>query len=216
LLTIADNSDIVFCNLECPLTKNIEFVKSNSFIGPSNAAKLLKNSKINIVSIANNHILDYGIEIYQETLQILKENNIKWIGEYENGLSNIVIFNQNGIKIAFAEFNEVDLHKINNPNLFAELNEKNVELTLKKMNGFGVNFKVVSFHWGDEYITVPSSHQIELGHFAIDRGANIVVGHHPHVVQPIECYKNGLIMYSLGNCIFDFLQSKQFREGIIV
>lgn len=216
LYKLAKNCDIVFCNLETPLTKNQELAKNSSFIGYSIIPQLLINSNVNIVSIANNHILDHGIEKFQETIEILKRFKLTYIGEYKNGLSNIAIFNNSGIRIGFAAFNEVDLHKINNPNLFAELNKNTIKLTLQKMSTFSIDIKVLSFHWGNEYINIPSPHQIELGHFAIDNGANIVVGHHPHVIQPIENYRNGLIMYSLGNCIFDFLHSKEVREGIAV
>jgi len=216
IFSLSKNCDYSFCNLESPLTNDKEKAKNSSFIGYSIIPRLLANSKINIVSIGNNHILDHGVDIFEETTNILERNGLFYVGKYENGLSNICILKKNDVKIGYAAFNGVDLHKINNPNIFAELNESTVKLVLEKMISLGVNIKVLSFHWGDEYITIPSSYQIKLGHFAIENGANIIVGHHPHVVQPIEYYKNGLIMYSLGNCIFDFLQSKQFKEGIIV
>ena len=216
LHSLAEKSDFVFCNLESPLTNDGEIVKNSSFIGSSNIPQLLTNSCVNIISIANNHILDHGVDKFEETIKILERNGMSFVGKYENGMSNICIFEKNNIKVGYAAFNGVDLHKINNPDLLAELNEKTVKLTLEKMSSLEVDIKVLSFHWGDEYITIPSPDQIKLGHFAIENGANIIVGHHPHVVQPIECYKDGLIMYSLGNCIFDFLQSKQFREGIVV
>ncbi|MBI2633913.1 MAG: CapA family protein, partial [Parcubacteria group bacterium] len=78
------------------------------------------------------------------------------------------------------------------------------------------DFVIVSFHWGEEYQDFPSEKQRSLAHKIIDAGANIVMGHHGHHLQPVEKYKNGLILYSLGNLIFDQMWSEKTRLGALV
>ena len=90
--------------------------------------------------------------------------------------------------------------------------------SLNKMRNFGVDCKVISLHWGwhEEYINIPSPEQIKVARLLIDNGADIIVGHHPHVVQPIEEYKGKLIFYSLGNFLADMIWSKNVRTGMAV
>ena len=213
LYDLIGNSDVVFGNLESPLLKDEEYCKNNTFAGHGRFSNFLKKHKIEIVSIANNHILEQGIEGFNSTCKILEENKIKFVGRNEDSLSNIEIIEKNGIRIGFCGFNAI--HDISNPNAYAELYEQNLFDTIEKLNNINLDYRVISLHWGNEYIHYPSKKQIELAHKIIDSNIDIIVGHHPHVVQPVEEYKNGVIFYSLGNFLFDMLWSEKVKHGII-
>ena len=146
-----------------------------------------------MVSIANNHILEQGIKGMFSTKEALKKNCINYVGEFHDGTSNIETFEANGIRIGIAGFN--DIHNIENGNIYAEYSEQNVKKALDIMSALELDYKIIIFHWGDEYIHIPSRIQIEAAHKFIDRGADIIVGHHPHVIQPVERYKKGFKIY---------------------
>lgn len=207
------DSHIVFGNLESPLIYDEYYVDNNCYAGSMAFAEFLKKYRINVVSIANNHILEQGPKGFDSTCRILSKNNIKQIGKNENGLSNIEIININEISIGFCGFN--DIHNITNPELYAELTEKNIFKTIEELNKIEIDYRVISLHWGNEYIHYPSKSQITLAHKIIDSGVDIIVGHHPHVIQPVEEYKKGLIFYSLGNFIFDMQWSNKVRKGLV-
>ena len=213
LKDILTNSDIVFGNLESPLVFDEKYSHHNSFAGHLNFANFLKRNEVKIVSIANNHILEHGIDGFKDTCRILKNNKIKYIGLDKGKYSNIKILERNNIKVGFCAFNAID--DIDNPEMYAELNEDILFSTIDKLNKINLDYRIVSLHWGDEYIHYPSESQIDLAHKIIDSNIDIIVGHHPHVVQPIENYRNGLIFYSLGNFLFDMIWSNKVRFGIV-
>ena len=210
---IFDNSDLVFANLESPLIYNSEIVDKKTFAGDSIFANFLKKNKIEIVSIANNHILEHGIEGFNSTCEILEKNLIKYIGVFNNNTSNIQIITINGISFGFSAFN--DIEDIENPNLYADLENELLLNTINELNKLNLDYKIISLHWGHEYCHYPSLDQVMLAHKMIDLGINIVIGHHTHVIQPVEEYNNGLIFYSLGNFLFDMLWSKKVRSGLV-
>lgn len=212
--SIFRNSDLVFANLESPLIYDSIFVDKETFAGYYGFAEFMKKNKIGIVSIANNHILEQGIEGLKTTCEILKNNSIKFVGLVSDNFSKIEIITINGISFGFSAFN--DIKDIENPNLYAELNKEILTNTIKELNKLDLNYKIISLHWGHEYSYYPSLDQILLAHEIIDSGINIIIGHHPHVFQPLEKYNNGLIIYSLGNFIFDMLWSKKVRSGAVL
>jgi poly-gamma-glutamate synthesis protein (capsule biosynthesis protein) len=214
LQDIFKDSDISFANLESPLMESMSDLQKESFVGDFEFASFLKMIGIDILSIANNHILEHGETGFVSTLRALEDNDLKYVGLNNNGLSNVVTYNIKDISIGFAAFNQIQ--NIRNPGLYADFEEKYIFNTIDYMHGLNLDFKILSFHWGDEYIHIPSYNQIKLAHAFIDRGVDIIIGHHPHVFQPIERYKNGLIIYSLGNCIFDMLFSRMVKTGMIV
>ncbi|MCF8396348.1 MAG: CapA family protein [Melioribacteraceae bacterium] len=216
LKEILHDSDISFCNLEAPLINSIKFDDNYHFAGTLEFADFLKDCGFDIVSIANNHILEEGESGFISTISQLEKSKIKYIGKQNNGSSNIEIITLNGKKIGFVAFNAVDLDKIDDPNLIAEFSEKNIFSAVEKLNVLEVDFKIFSFHWGNEYVNIPSEYQIKFAHKLIDSGVNLIVGHHSHVIQPVEEYKNGLIIYSLGNCLFDSIASKNTAHGLCV
>jgi gamma-polyglutamate biosynthesis protein CapA len=208
------NSDIIFGNLEVPLIDDNKIVNDSSFAGSKYFANSLRNLGFNIVSIANNHIMEKGRDGFISTQNALSQAGIKYVGAFNNSKSNIVVLEKNQMKFGFAAFNAIKDNP--NPNIHADLELENVKDTLDEMNSLKIDYKLLSFHWGNEFINIPSYDQRIFAHSIIDYGADIIIGHHPHVIQPIERYKNGIIIYSLGNFIFDFLFSKEFKLGMLV
>lgn len=204
--------NIFFANLESPILQ-----KANSsipFSGNPKIIRLFQNYGINIVSIANNHILEQGIPGFYETISLLRDNGIRVIGINDNNTSNIETFNIGNKIISFAGFNGI--HDISNPGLYARLTMQGIDLAIQRMNEMQSTFKILSVHWGNEYISLPNPEQIQMAHFAIEKGCDLIIGHHPHVVQRIEVIRNKHIFYSLGNAYFDYLFAPKVKKGIRV
>lgn len=207
-------SDFGLVNLESSLSKDRNFVKERAFIGHSDFGGILKQSGVSHINMANNHVLEHGKDFYDQTIEQLQDIGLEVIGNTKNGKPEIIISEKNGIRIGFAAMNAIHDHF--EENTYACLTEENIIFVLEEMEKLKVNFKILSFHWGDEYIHLPSPEQIRLGHLSIEKGADVVHGHHPHVIQPVEKYKNGYIFYSLGNFVFDATWSRAVRNGLIV
>lgn len=215
IINIIGDNDIVIGNLESPLVDEKNIIKK-TFYGHPEFSLFLKKCGINVINVANNHILEQGIQGFESTIQALNKAETAVIGQISEAKSNIYYKIVNGKKIAIAGFSNVDLHVINNDNNFAVLTVENVLKTLKEMEEANANIKILSFHWGNEYVHVPSLEQRKMAFKFIDQGANIIVGHHPHVIQPFETYNGGHIFYSLGNFMFDYIHSQIFSIGLVV
>jgi poly-gamma-glutamate synthesis protein (capsule biosynthesis protein) len=207
------NSDIVFCNLEAPLIFTHGSIKL-PFEGNPDVIDLMKILNVSVVSIANNHMLDHGQEGFVRTNSLLKENGFLKIGSSEKGISEIGSIECRNKKLVFAAFNDINDHP--EDKLIARLDRGILFKTLDEIKKLSSDFIIYSLHWGNEYVTWPSPSQVGLAHELIDSGVNIIVGHHPHVVQPIEKYNGGIILYSLGNFIFDMFWSSGVRNGMYV
>ncbi len=168
-----------------------------------------------VVSIANNHTLDFDTSAFIDTLRTLDEEEIRYVGGGENleEARRPVILERKNIKVGFLAYSELAhiFWDWGYPRAFAAENKKagvaptdlNIMLEdIKKLEG-QVDFIVISLHWGEEYIERPSLKEREIAHKLIDGGAHVILGHHPHVVRGLEVYKGGLIAYSLGNFVFD-------------
>jgi gamma-polyglutamate biosynthesis protein CapA len=206
------NSDIVFCNLEAPLSMNQENIKK-PFEGNPAVLQLMKILNITVVSIANNHMLDHGEVPFEITRAELEENRFNHIGSIDGKISKIVFSECQGKKFAFAAFNAVNDHP--GSRLIAPLDREILFNTLHEINLHHPDLILFSIHWGNEYVAWPSPVQADLAHELIDNGVNIIIGHHPHVVQPVEKYNGGIIFYSLGNFMFDMFWAKKVRQGIL-
>ncbi|HAF30090.1 MAG TPA: hypothetical protein DCG75_13700 [Bacteroidales bacterium] len=212
--SITGENDLIIGNLESPLISQKEIIKE-TFHGHPDFATFLKNSGINIVNIANNHILEQSKRGFNSTLRILNKESVNYVGNEENGGSRIIYQTVNGIEIAIAGFSSVDLQVINNDHDFAILTESNVISSIEEMSIQKADVKILCFHWGNEYVHIPSLDQRKMAYKFIDAGADIIAGHHSHVIQPYEKYKNGHIFYSLGNFMFDYLHSNMVRMGLV-
>lgn len=196
---IFKNDDLTIANLESALTleeataEKYDYGNNYWFKGNPDYANVLKAAGIETVSLANNHTYDFMQKGYDDTRDALKNVEVGYFG-YEDVYETEV----KGIRIGIAGFNELGPYEEGTkPEEFkAEIKEK-IEL-LKSRN----NFVITAFHWGKEYKYEFTDYQTELGRFAIDTGADLVIGHHPHVIQGLEQYNGKYIIYSLGNFCF--------------
>lgn len=204
--------DISIINLESPLCA--KDVHQTDYCGSIDFAAYLKRIGVTAVSIANNHILEHGKEGFRETVKVLKGNGLQILGEAtEDGKATILRQSIKGRNIAIASFNAI--HDIENPGCYAEYGREQILESIRRMRKNGDELAIICLHWGDEYVHLPAPRQIEDAHAFIDAGADLIIGTHPHVVQPVEHYKQGVIYYSLGNFVFDMFDSEHVRIGLI-
>lgn len=197
-------ADLTYVNLESPLLSSCPLTDTGmKLCGDINNVAALTSAGVDVASLANNHALDYGIEGLKNTKSLLINNGIAVTGVGEPVVSEV-----NGLKIAFISFNDVNhLVGIDHPNLMPDL--------MTKANNTA-DLVVTTFHWGREYEAHPTSRQVALAHQAIDLGADLVVGAHPHWIQSKEVYQGVPIYYSLGNTIFDQEWSEQTKTGLVL
>ena len=226
---ILQNADITFGNLESPfydqgkpVTEGMVFKAEPDTIGG------LVYAGFDIVSLCNNHFGNQGQKGEQYTFSLLLKNNIQYVGAGETAAKarELNIIEKNGIKFGFLGYD--DMISTYTPQSYQATIEKpgvnplvleNVKADVKKAKE-QVDVVVVTFHWGTEYKTVPNQQQIDIAHTAIDSGASLIIGHHPHVAQyfetkPYEKYQDGYIFYSLGNFVFDQMWSENTRKGLV-
>lgn len=205
---ITSTADIAFGNLEAPISKRKGTRRKKQFTFKQHPKTIesLKYAGFDVLNLANNHILDFGRPAFHDTLKLLQENNFTYIGGGYNKkeAEEMKILTVKGVKIGFLGFSKTipwAYYAGKNKSGTAYVTEKRLKQIINK-NKDKVDILVVSFHWGKEYTWKPRSYQVSLAHCAIDNGAHIVLGHHPHCIQPTEKYKNGIIAYSLGNFAF--------------
>ena len=187
--TIFAEDDLTIINMEGPLTESTERNGEKfAFKGAPGFVDILSGSSVEAANLANNHSHDYGEQGFEDTKRILSDAGITAFGYDETALITI-----KGIKIGLVGIYELHDHL-----------ERTRQLkdNIAKVKQEGADLIITIFHWGNERETVPDSNQLELGHIAIDYGADLVAGHHPHVLQGIEEYRGKYIVYSLGNFCF--------------
>lgn len=219
-LKIADylkDADILFGNLESIISDKGEKAGSiYSFRAEPEAIDGLKYAGFDVLSLANNHIFDYGRSAMEDCVFRLREAGIDYVGAgfSEKQAQTGVIKEIKGTKIAFLAYTNLGSENWRAGPDFSGIAwlDQRIEADVKKAKAAS-DLVVVSFHWGEEYQKEPNSEQKHFAYLAIDSGADLVVGHHPHVIQPIEKYKQGWIAYSLGNFIFDQGFSEETMRG---
>lgn len=214
------DGDLNFCNLETVLSEHnldIKNLESIEMRGASTSIRFLKYANFNLVNVANNHMMQHGSKAFYDTINNLERNNIAYIGCDNNlGGTNSYKFCKGDTEICFLGYSFVRDAYTKETICYSFRNKYNdilEDITLIKNNFNGLI--ICSFHWGDEFIYQPSLDQIEFAHSLIDLGVSMIIGHHPHVIQGIEIYKNCLIAYSLGNFIFD-LWDKRTKNTFIL
>jgi poly-gamma-glutamate synthesis protein (capsule biosynthesis protein) len=205
---LLNDSTFTFVNLETSVSRIGERVnKLYTFKSRPETLSYLTNAGINIVSLANNHTMDYGTIALIHTISNLDVYGIMHTGAGMNidEATTPVILETNGIKIgvlAYGDIYPISLYaRENRPGvagIYIDRMISNIQ-TLRE----SVDFVVVSLHWGIEYDDFIQPVQQRIAYRLIDNGANLIIGHHPHVLQGIERYNDGMIFYSMGNFIFD-------------
>jgi len=218
-LGILSEADILFANLEGPISdKGSDLGKKYSFRMDPKVASVLAVAGFDIVSIANNHADDWGRLAFIDSIERLNEAGIIATGYTKNSSAPdaLRIFSKNGISIGYLAFSEFDttLSRSGNDPRMLSISNPNYEQIISD-GARQVDQLIVSYHFGDEYRDKPNSRQKKLARDAIDLGADIIIGHHPHVIESVENYKDGVIAYSLGNFIFDQDFSVETMQGLV-
>ena len=187
--SILEEDDVTFANLEGTFTtSNDRQDKQYAFKGDPDYTEILTDGSVEVVTLANNHSGDYGEQGLADTETALEEAGIDYcIGD------TITVKEVNGVKIAFIGIFV---------NYGTDDSENQLRSDIENAKKQGAELIITAFHWGSEKATQPDETQQSLAHIAIDCGADLVVGHHPHVLQGIEKYNGKYIAYSLGNFCF--------------
>lgn len=187
--SVFDADDLTVVNFEGTLTDSTaRNGETFAFKAPAEYAEILTDGGVEAVNVANNHSHDYGDQGFADTKENLKKAGITTFGYNETALMEV-----KGVKIGLVGIYELHDHLER---------EHQVRVNIQKVRAEGADLVFVVFHWGNEKDTVPDANQVTLAKLAIDNGADLVVGHHAHVLQGVTTYKGKTIAYGLGNFCF--------------
>ena len=211
-------ADIFMVNLEHPVTMAIEKVekKYNFKMNPA-ALGTLKDGGVSLVNCANNHVFDYGMQGIEETIRNLDSAGVVYVGIGKDirAARAPVILERKGRRFGFlGYFGGGDFAATASRAGFAPRFERYILDDVKSLRE-KVDFVVVNFHWGTERAPEPERWQVRLAHRVIEAGADLIVGHHPHVLQGIETYQGKTIAYSLGNFVFGGNTQHSYETGVL-
>lgn len=197
---IFEEDDLTIVNFEGTLSeKGKRQDKQFAFRGDPEYVEILTSSSVEAANLANNHSSDYGKESYDDTIEYLEDAGVAVFDG-----TDIEIMEINGVTVGL-----VGIYALN------ETRAAELEPAMEKVKEEGAELIVVNFHWGEEKAKTPNSTQKELAHKAVDLGADLVVGHHPHVLQGIEKYNGKYIVYSLGNFCFGGNRNPSDKDTMI-
>lgn len=207
-----NDDNLTIGNLETSITTKGEIWENKQFNFRSNPKYLsaMKKNGIDMVSLGNNHVLDYGYEGLLDTLENLDKHEILYAGAGRNREDAIkgIVTERNGLKIGFLSYSrvvpDVKWYATNNRPGIVGAYDVHIPEVIQKIKEMKreVDILILSLHWGIELSIEPRPQEIKLARLAIDEGADIIMGHHPHVLQGIEIYNGKPIFYSLGNFVF--------------
>lgn len=208
-----EDSDIAIGNYETTTNPNLPYAGFPRFNAPAAYLRDLKDTGFDIVSTANNHSMDTELEGVLSTMDSAKEAGLDYVGSFKDKTERILYKEVKGIKFAFLAYTygcngreNLVIPREEVENLAYLSDEEQIKKDIKRAKASGVDFIVVYPHWGIEYQSMPNETQTRLGRNMIEWGADLVIGNHPHVVEPVELYeakdgREGLIAYALGNFI---------------
>lgn len=251
LQSLISSADIAFGNLECPLSPSAVPVREGLiFRCLSKYVPGLVNAGFDVLSTANNHSFDQGGKGLEFTIDYLKSHSILPVGtgkdfaEVHSG--RVIRVSEEGVRLGFLAYSysaRNDGQQSTDPHIATMDNLDQLKTDILNLKSRGAQVVIVSMHAGTEYTREPNQLQINFAHAAIDAGADAVIGHHPHWIQPVEVYSptiqlspdegrvprsaeaergrevkshHGLIFYSLGNFVFDQMWSQETRKGLAV
>lgn len=201
--SIFEKDDLSIVNMEGTLTdETAREAKTFAFKAPAKYASILSGSSIEAANLANNHSHDYGEKSYTDTISALDDAGIASFG-----YNRIKILKVKGIKVGVTGIYELADH---------QERASQVKENIKALKNAGAQLIIVNFHWGIEKQYTPDENQKALAHLAIDEGADLVIGHHPHVLEGIEEYNGKYICYSLGNFCFGGNSTPSDTDSMIV
>ena len=206
---VLKRGEIIFANLECPVTDQngeTQSLKSNViFCAPPGAATTLRRAGVTVVSTANNHAFDYGFKGLRETIKFLNQGGINFTGTVaDSGVEFApVIIERNNIRIGIIAYTQtVNMVRGTKSGLISVFDSARAQREIGTLKD-SVDFVLASYHGGDEYKDVSGKSAEREMKLLADFGVDVVFGHHPHVPQGIEMYHGCLIFHSLGNAVFN-------------
>lgn len=221
---ILRESDVAVANLECAISERGIPAEDKQFTFRASPLALagVEQAGIDVLTLANNHILDFGPEAMLDTIRFIGERELKYTGAGINlaQAAAPAMLQKKGQMITVLAFSRVIPWGTwaageGRPGVAGGHNQK---LVIERVKDAGKNadITVVCIHWGNELQDFPNQNDIDLARALVDSGADIVVGHHPHVLQGVEIYKGKVIAYSLGNFIFTTSAVPRAREGAVL
>jgi poly-gamma-glutamate synthesis protein (capsule biosynthesis protein) len=215
-----DGADVVFGNLET-VTSHAGLVRSDAasveMRGHPDAAEHLSRAGFSILNVANNHIMQHGGAAFDETVQLLQDRGIRVAGVAAPDHRSCVpqTLTVNGLRLCVLGFAFEPDKYCSGPVKYAFGPDCDMEQQVRQARR-DHDLVICSVHWGVEFVRHPAAAEEELGRRLIDAGAIVVLGHHPHVARRIDCYRGGLIAYSLGNFVFDQVWNRWLRTGLVL
>ena len=204
---LLDDADVTIMNLEAPLIEGCPPTREGVvFCGQPGFAGAMAAASVDVVTLENNHIGNYGSEGIIATRQVLQANGMEYADRYAS-----VVRDVRGLRFAFLAFNGVG----------ESFDRESIALRIQEADA-QADVVVAAFHWGAEYVSIPESapgiapdEPVEIAHLAVDAGADLVLGNHPHWVQALELYEGKLIVYAHGNFILDQMWSYETTIGVL-
>jgi poly-gamma-glutamate synthesis protein (capsule biosynthesis protein) len=220
LRPLFDEADVVFGNLECALSELRHAPRdwaSTQLRGRPSFAAALRRAGFNVLNVANNHASQHGDDAFEDTLGHLRDAGIDCVGVRGSGewCSEPVIATASGLRLGFLGYCARPRQYSSRTPPFAEGTPDEMCADIARLRT-DVDHVIVSLHWGEEYVTLPSVSEVALAHRLVEAGASALLGHHPHVVRPVERHRGSVIAYSLGNFVSDMIWYAPFRKTLLV
>ncbi len=219
LAAYLSGADIAFVNLESPFSDRGRLVEQGMvFKAEPDMMAGLKLAGVDVVSTANNHARDCGSYGVEYTLKLLADHNIAIAGTAATAEAahGGTVLTRNGVRFGFLAYtyDQLNGNHVTTDDRVAVIDVGEMRKDVARLRP-KVDVVIVSMHAGIEYLPRANEQQSAFARAAIDAGAKLVIGHHPHVVQPVETYGGGVIFYSLGNLVFDQFQRKETQHGLL-
>ena len=198
------NYDVRYCNQESTIGgRNLGISAYPGFNSPDEIGKILVDMGFNMVSLANNHSLDRGVQAVNYSNEFWKDRNIIIAGTYNSQAERdtIEIHEKNGIKFAFLSYTTISNASVPNNYILNMYSNERASADVNKAKELGAEVIIVAMHWGTEYTNEETYSQQQIAEYLSNLGVNLIIGAHPHVVEPITYINDTLVIYSLGNFI---------------
>ena len=176
----------------------------------------LADAGFDVVSVCTNHMMQHGQSAFEECVGLLSAHGLEVVGAEcpAHAVTNLSVLERNGLRLGFLGYNFRPIQYFTAPPAWRAPDAELIAADLARVRD-SVDVLIVSLHWGDEFIEHPAPAQVALAHQLVDAGADVILGHHPHIVQGVERYRGAVIAYSLGNFIYDQWQERLRRSCML-
>lgn len=218
IASLLREGDLRIANLEGPLSSVSSHrggPEAAAFRGPPNAAALLRGAGVDLLNVANNHVLQHGEEAFRMTLSLIEDQGIALLGLVDEHGARSVVRTVEGLALGFLGYSFVPERYLPGQRLYAAPVLESVIEDVEELRA-RADLVVVSVHWGEEGMALPGWDVVKAGRAIVSAGATLVLGHHPHRFQPVERVGRALIAYSLGDFLFDLFWDRHLVESAIL